>query len=123
MRERCAPALSIHSLRAYVGHKATMTEGTDLDASIELLTNLNSLDLPTKADGGPFNDTRVNLKVAISAKIGLNLAFQTSIEAKYDNRPGPLGIKNLAMGFVPEASKLDTIMKASFIYTFVGAKK
>jgi hypothetical protein len=118
-----APALSIHSLRAYVGHKATMTEGTDLDASVELLTNLNTLDLPTKADGGPFNDTRLNLKVAISAKIGLNLAFQTSVEAKYDHRPGPLGIKNLAMGFVPEASKLDTIMKASFIYTFLGAKK
>jgi hypothetical protein len=53
----------------------------------------------------------------------LNLAFQTSVEAKYDHRPGPLGIKNLAMGFVPEASKLDTIMKASFIYTFLGAKK
>jgi hypothetical protein len=70
-----------------------------------------------------YDYTRLNLKVAISAKIGLNLAFQTSVEAKYDHRPGPLGIKNLAMGFVPEASKLDTIMKASFIYTFLGAKK
>jgi hypothetical protein len=117
------PALSIHSLRAFVGHKATMTEGTDLDASAELLSNLNTLDLPTGADGGPLQDTRVNVKVAISAKIGANLAFQTSIEIKYDRRPGLLPVKNLAMGFTPEASTLDTIMKAAFIYTFVGTNK
>jgi hypothetical protein len=117
------PAISIHSLRAFLGHKATMTEGTDLDASMELLTNLNTLTLPTGRDGGPFQDTRFNVKVAISAKIGKNLAVQTSIECKYDRRPSPLAIKNLAMGFVPESQRLDTIMKASFIYTFVGATK
>lgn len=117
------PALSIHSLRAFVGHKAAMTEGADLDASVELLSNLNRLDLPTHKDGGTFEDTRINGKVAISAKIGLNLAFQATFEVHYDHRPSILGIKNLAMGFTPEASKLDTLMKASFIYTFVGAKK
>jgi hypothetical protein len=117
------PAVSIHSLRAFIGHKASMTEGTDLDASAELLTNMNTLTLPTGKDGGPLQDTRLNVKIAISAKIGVNLAFQTSLEAKYDHRPGPLGIKNLAMGFAPEASSLDTIMKASFIYTFVGTNK
>ncbi|HEY5925293.1 MAG TPA: DUF481 domain-containing protein [Kofleriaceae bacterium] len=116
-------ALSIHSLRAFIGHKATMTEGTDLDASAELLSNVNRLDLPTGKNGGPFRDTRLNVKIAISAKIGLNLAFQTSLEVKFDNRPSPLGIKTLAMGFAPEASKLDTIMKGSFIYTFVGTNK
>lgn len=115
--------LSIHSARAFVGHKATMTPGADLDASVELLTNLNKLDLPTGKDGGIFKDTRVNVKVALSAKIGANLSAQTSIEAKYDNRPSPLGVKNLAMGFVPEASSLDTIMKASLIYTFAGENK
>lgn len=115
--------LSIHSLRAFIGHKAAMTEGADLDASIELLTNMNTLDLPTGKDGGPLQDTRVNTKVAISAKIGKNLAFQTSLEAKYDHRPSPLGVKNLAEGFAPESSSLDTIMKASFIYTFVGTNK
>jgi len=117
------PALSIHSLRAFVGHKASMTEGTDLDATAELLTNMNTLTLPTGKDGGPLQDTRLNLKLAISAKIGANLAFQTSLEAKYDHRPGPLAIKNLAMGFAPESSSLDTIMKASLIYTFVGTNK
>ena len=115
--------LSIHSLRAFVGHKAAMTEVADLDASVEVLTNLNRLTLPTGEDGGAFRDTRVNARIAISAKIGLNLAVQTSIEAKYDHRPAPLGVKGLAMGFVPEAASLDTIMKASLIYTFVGENK
>jgi hypothetical protein len=44
------------------------------------------------------------------------------MELKYDNRPGALPIKDLAMGFQPEADPFDSIMKASFIYTFVGAK-
>jgi hypothetical protein len=123
------PDISIHSGRVFMGHKALMTEGATLEAAIEVLTNFNREALTTTddqghvVDGGPFKDTRVNSKVAISAKIGLNLAVQMSMELKYDNRPGPLPVKNLAPGFVPEASAYDTIMKASFIYTFVGAKK
>lgn len=113
--------VEIHSLRGFIGHKAALTQGTDVDASIEALTNLNTLTLPTGKDGGPLRDTRVNAKLAISAKIGVNLAFQSSIEMKYDHRPGPLAVKPLAMGFVPEAADLDTVMKATFIYTFVGA--
>jgi hypothetical protein len=115
--------LSIHSVRGFVGHKATMTEGADLDASVEVLTNMNTLKLPTNKNGGPLRDTRVNLRCAISAQIGKNLAFQTSIEAKYDHRPSLLGVKNLAPEFKPEASRLDTIMKAAFIYTFAGTNK
>ena len=111
------PSLSIHSARAFLGYKAEMTEGTTLDASIEALTNLNDEELPTGKDGGPGKDTRINGKLGVSAKIGKNLAVQTTIELKYDNRPGPLPVKGLADGFVPEASKLDTIMKASVIYT------
>jgi hypothetical protein len=109
-------SLSIHSARAFVGFKAEMTEGTTVDASFEVLTNLNEEDLPTGKDGGFGKDTRLNGKVGISSKIGKNLSVQTSIELKYDHRPGPLPIKGLAMGFVPEASNLDTIMKASLIY-------
>lgn len=117
------PGMSIHSLRAFVGHKATMTPGADLDASAELLTNMNTVTMPTGQDGGPLQDTRINVKIAISAKLGQNLAFQTALEAKYDHLPGPLGVKNLAMGFTPEASRLDTIMKGSLIYTFAGENK
>jgi hypothetical protein len=116
-----SPALQIHSVRGFVGHHATMTIGTVLDASVEVLSNLNSLNLPTHEDGGTFQDTRVNMKLAISAKIGRNLAFQTSFETHYDHRPAPLAIKNLAPGFTPAAEPVDTIMKAQLIYTFVGA--
>lgn len=123
------PSLSIHSARAFMGHKATLTEGADLDASIELLTNLNKEQLTTQtrdgdpADGSALQDTRINAKIAVSASIGANLAFQSAIEIKYDRRPGPLPVKNLAMGFAPEADRMDTVMKASFIYTFAGKNK
>ena len=112
------PSLNIISARAFVGYKAEMTPGTTFESSGELLTNLNKETLPTGADGGVGQDTRFNFKAAIVAKIGKDLAFQSSLEAKYDHRPGPLPIKNLAMGFVPEASNIDTIMKVSLLYTF-----
>lgn len=112
-------AVEIHSARAFVGYKAEMTEGANFETSGEVLTNLNHETLPTRPDGADFGeDTRVNFKAAVSAKIGKGMSVQTSIEAKYDNRPAPANIEGLAMDFVPEASKLDTIMKASFIYTF-----
>jgi len=112
-------SLSIHSARGFVGFKSEMTEGTTVDGSVEALTNLNEEDLPTMKDGGFGKDTRVNGKLGIAAKIGKSLAVQTTVELKYDHRPGPLNIKGLAPGFVPEASNLDTIMKASLIYTFL----
>jgi hypothetical protein len=114
--------LEIQSARVFVGHKATLVEGSDVDVSGELLTNLNTETLVTGRSGGPFRDTRLNFKLAISAKVAKNLAVQTSFEAHYDNRPGPLPVKDLAMGFVPEAATLDTIMKAQFIYTFTAKK-
>lgn len=115
-------AVSIHSARGFVGHKAELTEGTTFETSGELLTNLNKETLVTAPSGDDsygkaFRDTRFNFKAAISAKIGKNLAVQTSVEARYDHRPAPLNIPNLAPTFVPESSKLDTIMKASLIYT------
>lgn len=115
-------SIAIHSARAFIGHKMTMSEGVLLDSSFEVLTNLNRETLPTHKDGGPFLDTRVNLLLSINAKIGKNLAVQTAMEAHYDNRPGPLQLKMLAPGFVPEAEPLDIIMKASLIYTFAGSE-
>ncbi len=115
-------SLAIHSARGFLGYKSEMTEGANLDASIEMLTNLNKEELQTEPttgkDGGIGKDTRINSRVAIAAKIGKGLQVQTSIEVRYDHRPGPLAVKGLAMGFVPEASALDTIMKASLIYSF-----
>jgi hypothetical protein len=124
-------SISIHSARGFVGFKSEMTEGATVDSSLEALTNLNKENLATcpaatgaaasseECDqfGAIGRDTRLNMKTAISAKVGNNLAVQTSIEVRYDHRPGPLVIKHLATDFVPEASSLDTIMKASLIYT------
>lgn len=108
----------IVSARLFLGYKSEMSPGVNFETSLEALTNLNAETLPTGKDGSAGQDTRVNFKAAVSAKIGKNTAFSTSIEAKYDHRPGPLALKNLAMGFVPEATALDTIMKASLIYSF-----
>lgn len=110
-------SLKIFSLRAFVGYKAEMTEGTNFETSAEILSNLNEETLPNMKDGSIGQDTRVTFKASVSSKVTKNLSFQTSIEAKYDHRPGPLVLKNLAMGFMPEASRFDAIMKASFIYT------
>lgn len=113
--------LNIHSARAFIGHKDELTTGTSLIASVEALTNLNSLTLPTGRDGGAGKDTRVNGLVAVSAKLGKSLSIQTSVELRYDHRPGPLKIDTamVAPGFVPEATHLDATMKASLIYTFL----
>ena len=114
------PLISIHSLRAFIGYKGEMQPGTTLEASLEALTNLNRESLPTHEDGGAFNDTRVNGRVAISAKIGKGLAVQTSIEVHFDNRPGLLHVSDVmfAPGFTPAAATLDTIMKFNLIYAF-----
>jgi len=113
------PVVQIFSARGFLGYKAELTEGAAFDTSLEALTNLNKETLPTteNPEAARGEDTRVVAKIAISAKIGKNLAVQSSIEAKYDHAPGPLSIMPLAATFVPEASRLDTIMKASLIYT------
>jgi hypothetical protein len=112
------PPLTIHSARAFIGVKKEMIAGTVLDASFEVLTNLNSVPLPTMKDGSIFQVTTLNGKLAVSAKMSKNLAVQTSIESHYNHRPGPAPLKNLAMGVVIEAASLDTLMKASLIYNF-----
>ncbi len=114
------PSLSIHSVRGFAGMKQNMSEGVDFEASAEVLSNLNTLTLATMQSGGAFEDTRVNTHIAIVAKVGKDLAFQTSFDTKFDNRPAPLVIKGamLAPGFVPAAEKLDTILKVSLIYNF-----
>lgn len=113
------PAVQILSARGFFGFKSELTEGASFSSSLEALTNLNKETLPTteNPEATFAEDTRVLGQVAVSAKIGKNLAVQSSIEVKYDHAPGPLAIKNLSMTFVPEASSLDTTMKASLIYT------
>lgn len=122
--------LSIHSARAFLGLKSEMAAGTILEASSEVLTNLNAELLPTCPDMSSEDacedyatigkDTRLLSRVSVSSKLTKNLSVQTSLEIKFDNRPAPMTIKGmLAPGFVPEASKIDTMMKASLIYTIL----
>src|SRR5262245_37724433 len=82
--------IAIHSARIFAGYKHTVATGTTLDASVELLTNLNKETLPTGKDGSAFKDTRVNGRGAIASKLNKSLSVQTAIEIHYDNRPGPL---------------------------------
>jgi hypothetical protein len=109
----------IHSVRAFAGYKGKVTDETALDASLELLTNLNTETLPTMKDGGPLKDTRANAKLNITSKLSKSLSVNTGFEFHFDNRPGPLALKNLAPGYIPEAAKLDSIFKATLIYTFL----
>jgi hypothetical protein len=116
--------VSIHSVRGFLGYKALMTTGTTLDTSIEGLTNVNKETLVTRVEKVTFGeDTRINVRAAVSAKIGRNLAIQTSFEGKYDNRPAPLviGGKPLMTNMMApafEASSFDTVLKVSLIYAF-----
>jgi hypothetical protein len=122
--------VSIHSARGFLGYKATLGTGTSMDTSVEMLSNLNNETLVTRGTPVTFaEDTRVNLKASISAKINRSLAIQTSIEAKYDNRPAALVIggqpvflfddeTQLPSTVALEASSFDTIMKVSLIYSF-----
>jgi putative salt-induced outer membrane protein YdiY len=109
--------LSIFSSRFFVGYKGALTTGTAVDGSVELLSNLNSLDTPT-GKAGFAKDTRINAKFGVTAKLTASLSINTGIEFKFDNKPAPLKIDKLAPTYVPEATKLDTIMKASLIYSF-----
>jgi hypothetical protein len=125
--------LSIHSARFFVGYKGALQTKTDdegkeqalttLDASLESLHNINSLDVPTgDGEAGAFEDTRVNGQVAVSTKLWDDLSIAVSFGAKFDNVPAPaaeLAAAPYAAGFVPEAEKLDTITKASLIYSFL----
>lgn len=109
--------LSIVSARLFFGYKGTLSDTTNADASAEVLMNLNELDTPT-GTASLGQDTRVNGKLGVTSKLTTSLSINTGLELKYDNKPAPLKIANLAPGFVPESSKLDTIMKASLIYSF-----
>ncbi len=110
--------LSIFSARAFLGYKATLGESATVETSGEVLANVNELDTPT-GTATFFEDLRLNLNAAISTKLGKDLSLSVGLQAKFDNVPAPLALAGVTFedGYVPESSKLDTIFKASFIYT------
>ena len=124
-------SVSIHSARFFVGYKGALhvetapdgaiTPTTTVDASIESLHNVNTLDVPTgDLEAGPFEDTRINGQIGLTTKLLENISFAVSFAAKFDNVPAPAKALDLpyAAGFVAEAEKLDTTTKASLIINF-----
>lgn len=112
--------VSIHSLRGFVGYAAKLSEETGLDASVEALSNVNSLDTPS----GPvdaFEDNRFNGKASLTTKVLADISFRFAFEAHYDNAPAPLPPVAVpyAPGFVPLAEQLDTRTEATLIVNFL----
>jgi hypothetical protein len=124
-------SVSIHSARFFVGYKGALhvetapdgavTPTTTVDASIESLHNVNTLDVPTgDLEAGPFEDTRINGSVGLTTKLLDNISFAISFAAKFDNVPAPAKAIDVPYDptFVPAAEKLDTTTKASLIINF-----
>ena len=56
----------------------------------------------------------------MTAKVGKDLSLNITYAIKFDNVPAPLAIAGVTFdpGYIPSNIKLDTIMKASLIYSF-----
>lgn len=112
-----AASVQIHSARAFLGHKAKLSDATSFDGSVEVLDNLNS-----NSAADRFDDLRINVATSLNTKLTSDISFSFSFAAKFDNVPAPIG----DIGGVPidptnppENSKIDTITKASLIITLL----
>ena len=115
-----ADALSIHSLRLFVGYEGTVSKDTGVTGSVESLHNVNTLGSDPD-EVGPFEDTRLSAVAAITTKLFENLSFRFSLTAKYDHAPAPRPPFDLpfAPGYAPLAEELDTKTEATLIYNFL----
>jgi putative salt-induced outer membrane protein YdiY len=109
-------SVQIHSARAFIGHKAKLSEDTSFDGSLEVLDNLNS-----NASADRLEDLRVNLGGSLSTKLTKGIAFSFSVTAKYDKVPAPFALAGSMIDPAnpPETSKIDTTTKASLIVTLL----
>jgi hypothetical protein len=112
---------TIHSGRLFAGYKGKINKQTVVEASVEALSNLNSITYGMRT-AGAFDDTRVNGLAAITASLSTRLSLGASFAVRFDNFPAPLAkIADLpfAPGFEPSAEKLDTILKVSLIVKII----
>lgn len=114
-----AESVQIHSARAFIGHKAKLSDDTSFEGSLEALDNLNSNDAADR-----FDDLRINLGGSLSTKLTKNIAFSFSVTAKYDNVPAPFTLAlpagvSIDANDPPKTSKIDTTTKASLIVTLL----
>lgn len=113
-------SVSIHSLRAFLGYSAALGTDTGVDASIEFLANMNTLE-PVAGSVGGFEDRRTTAKVAVTTKLFGDVNFRFGVTAKHDSAPAPRPAFGLpyAAGFVPLADKLDTKTEISLLINFI----
>lgn len=112
--------VSIHSMRGFLGYTGKLSADTGVQASAEILSNVNELDTA----GGTvsaFEDNRVTGKLALTTALRGNISFRFAFEALYDNAPAPRPPFAIpyAAGFVPLADELDTKTEASLIVNFL----
>ena len=109
--------LAIHSARLFTGYKGQVRTDTSVEGSVEVLSNLNTLDTVPE-ESGAFDDTRVTGLASLNTKLTDAVSFTFSFTLKYDRVPAPRapfpGVP-FDPGFVPLAEELDTITKATLI--------
>lgn len=111
----------LHSLRLYLGYNLSVSKDTAFLFDVEYLGNFNRFDSPYGGTIGPFKDSRVLGRAALTTRIWKKLSFRLAFTARFDDVPSPLPKLNLpfAAGFIPAAEKLDTITDASLVISFL----
>ncbi len=112
-------SLNIFSVRAFFGDAMKFSKDTGLVIGAEYLGNvlpeknavINFPAMPT--DAGPFTDSRVNAKAALTTKLTSWMSFSASFMIKYDNVPAT------RPGFKIASEKIDTLADASLIVTLL----
>lgn len=113
-------SVMLHSGRAFVGYGLTLSENTNISASVEALINLNPVTIGG-VDRSVAEATRVNGKVALTTKLWKNLSFRAAFSMRYDNSPSLRPALSLPYGpdFKLFAEKLDTMTEIGLIVNFL----
>ncbi len=113
-------SLSIHSARAYAAYRGKLSEDTGVEAALEGLYNLNSLDYPY-GEVKTFKDRRHTGRLALTTKIYTDISLRFGFEAKHDSAPSVRPALGIAYedGFFPKADELDTKTEATLIINFL----
>jgi hypothetical protein len=128
---RVLDPVTIHSARAFVSETMKMSATGGATASVEALFNLNhegaAIDVNTGTTGvSAFHDTRVVGKLGLTTTLFARLSAGFGFMVRYDQNPAPRPIPSgtpsgitYAAGFQPFADKIDTLVEATLIYTFI----
>lgn len=115
-----ADAIAIHSLRAFLGYTAKLSDTTGFGASAEFYGNLNKETVP-QGEASSFEDTRGTVKAELTTKIIEKISLKVGMKMLFDNVPAPLPPFAIpfAAGFVPLADKVDFVGELALIVNFL----